>query len=60
MSIHSDVVEDVQTPLRVEKIKKEKENLIISEFYGFVSLIVQLKHYKLSVTTIVIPHLQHI
>jgi hypothetical protein len=60
MSIRSDILEDVQTPLRVEKIKKEKENLIISEFYGFVSLIVQLKHYKLSVTTVVIPHLQHI
>jgi hypothetical protein len=59
LRIRSDVVEATQTPLRAEKINK-KENLIRSGFYGSVSLIAQLQHYKQSVTTVAIPRLQHI
>jgi hypothetical protein len=58
LSIRSDVVEFEQTS--AEKKSKKAENLVSSGFYGFVSLIVQLQHSKQLVTTVVIPHLQHI
>jgi hypothetical protein len=50
----------LQTPLCAEKKFNKIGNLVNSRFYDSILLIMQLQHFKRSVTMVVIPYLQHI